>query len=80
MPIQGEFLLFKSNGFLDSALDGDARTITLPKPPSPFPLSSTQKGVLPALLDIFYYYKGISEGWSGWGTAGSRRTLSGRLA
>ena len=51
MPIQGEFLLFKSNGFLDSGLDGDARTTTLAKPSGPFPLSSTRKRVL--LLEIF---------------------------
>ena len=33
--------LFNGNGFLDSALDGVVQTITLAKPPGPFPLSGT---------------------------------------
>ena len=36
------FPLFKSNGFLDFALDGDAWTITFAKLPGPFPLSCTR--------------------------------------
>ena len=34
--------MFNSNGFLDSALNGDAWTIILAKLPAPFPLSSTR--------------------------------------
>ena len=34
--------LFNGNGFLDSALDGVVRTITVAKPPGPFPLPGTR--------------------------------------
>ena len=34
--------MFNGNGFLDSALDGVVRTITVATPPGSFPLSSTQ--------------------------------------
>ena len=34
--------MFNGNGFLDSALDGAVRTITMAKPPGPLPLSSTR--------------------------------------
>ena len=42
ISFQEGFPLSNGNGFLDSALDGVVRTITVAKPPGAFPLSSTR--------------------------------------